>query len=117
MVLVDPQVLGTLPERELHTGLFEAIKCGIIRNKALFDFLELKAGEVLAGKMPALTRVIHDCLAINARVVSERSKEHTSELQSLTNLVCRLLLEKKKKAEVGIVRNKAEIEAKGSRQP
>src|SRR5438093_6691659 len=27
-----------------------------------------------------------------------RSEEHTSELQSLTNLVCRLLLEKKKKA-------------------
>src|SRR5258706_15422794 len=28
---------------------------------------------------------------------SRRSEEHTSELQSLTNLVCRLLLEKKKK--------------------
>src|SRR5262249_60664956 len=27
----------------------------------------------------------------------QRSEEHTSELQSLTNLVCRLLLEKKKK--------------------
>src|SRR5262249_60469490 len=33
----------------------------------------------------------------NARaLVAERSEEHTSELQSLTNLVCRLLLEKKK---------------------
>src|SRR5258706_7173382 len=30
-------------------------------------------------------------------VTEERSEEHTSELQSLTNLVCRLLLEKKKK--------------------
>src|SRR5438046_3009606 len=30
-----------------------------------------------------------------------RSEEHTSELQSLTNLVCRLLLEKKKKEAVG----------------
>src|SRR5437016_10531110 len=29
-----------------------------------------------------------------------RSEEHTSELQSLTNLVCRLLLEKKKKKHV-----------------
>src|SRR5262249_60589333 len=28
---------------------------------------------------------------------SQRSEEHTSELQSLTNLVCRLLLEKKNK--------------------
>src|SRR5258706_6350088 len=31
-----------------------------------------------------------------ARVCSVRSEEHTSELQSLTNLVCRLLLEQKK---------------------
>src|SRR5258706_9504357 len=31
-----------------------------------------------------------------ASVVCPRSEEHTSELQSLTNLVCRLLLEKKK---------------------
>src|SRR5438046_3387747 len=30
-------------------------------------------------------------------VAGSRSEEHTSELQSLTNLVCRLLLEKKKK--------------------
>src|SRR5438093_5557759 len=29
--------------------------------------------------------------------IRDRSEEHTSELQSLTNLVCRLLLEKKKK--------------------
>src|SRR5258706_7486943 len=29
------------------------------------------------------------------QVLGERSEEHTSELQSLTNLVCRLLLEKK----------------------
>src|SRR5438093_5690362 len=29
--------------------------------------------------------------------VRQRSEEHTSELQSLTNLVCRLLLEKKKR--------------------
>src|SRR5438046_7382269 len=35
--------------------------------------------------------------ALRARSRSLRSEEHTSELQSLTNLVCRLLLEKKKK--------------------
>src|SRR5262249_60709597 len=31
-----------------------------------------------------------------------RSEEHTSELQSLTNLVCRLLLEKKKKKNINV---------------
>src|SRR5437016_6541255 len=38
-------------------------------------------------------------LKISAAV---RSEEHTSELQSLTNLVCRLLLEKKKKKKINI---------------
>src|SRR5258706_5422618 len=33
---------------------------------------------------------------ILVRYYSDRSEEHTSELQSLTNIVCRLLLEKKK---------------------
>src|SRR5437016_12477870 len=35
-----------------------------------------------------------------------RSEEHTSELQSLTNLVCRLLLEKKKKKTYKHITNK-----------
>src|SRR5438093_6690382 len=38
-----------------------------------------------------------DDLGLRERVQVQRSEEHTSELQSLTNLVCRLLLEKKNK--------------------
>src|SRR5437016_8517940 len=37
---------------------------------------------------------------------AERSEEHTSELQSLTNLVCRLLLENKKKKKTSRMINK-----------
>src|SRR5256885_5536520 len=40
-------------------------------------------------------RVHHGCRVVP--VVGARSEEHTSELQSPCNLVCRLLLEKKKK--------------------
>src|SRR5438093_10206167 len=40
-----------------------------------------------------------------------RSEEHTSELQSLTNLVCRLLLEKKKKTSVASQINQNTIES------
>src|SRR2546427_8147085 len=39
--------------------------------------------------------LLHDILRVV--VVPHRSEEHTSELQSQSNLVCRLLLEKKKK--------------------
>src|SRR2546425_2266333 len=40
---------------------------------------------------------IHAALADAARPEPHRSEEHTSELQSLAYLVCRLLLEKKKR--------------------
>src|SRR5258706_11961822 len=39
----------------------------------------------------------HGLPRVDLLPVVQRSEEHTSELQSLTNLVCRLLLEKKKK--------------------
>src|SRR2546430_6378367 len=41
--------------------------------------------------------------------LSERSEEHTSELQSQSNLVCRLLLEKKKKQVRQSIRRVASI--------
>src|SRR5438093_10156336 len=42
-------------------------------------------------------RGLHDLGRHWLREIENRSEEHTSELQSLTNLVCRLLLEKKNK--------------------
>src|SRR5215213_11347531 len=42
-------------------------------------------------------RVPGDDVDLQILRADHRSEEHTSELQSLTNLVCRLLLEKKKK--------------------
>src|SRR5438445_9764401 len=56
--------------------------------------------------------LIHiDCLeplehpAASVRAAKERSEEHTSELQSRQYLVCRLLLEKKKKKKIQQVRD------------
>src|SRR5256885_13102187 len=45
------------------------------------------------------TPSVNDYLRTHIRTVPDRSEEHTSELQSPCNLVCRLLLEKKKKNE------------------
>src|SRR5256885_5179833 len=50
---------------------------------------------VLGGVMLGLGRALGETMAVT--FVIGRSEEHTSELQSPCNLVCRLLLEKKKK--------------------
>src|SRR5207249_10173988 len=50
-----------------------------------------------AAVHPVLLRVAHDHQVVGADVApAVRSEEHTSELQSRFDLVCRLLLEKKK---------------------
>src|SRR2546422_5416814 len=50
-----------------------------------------------AGRSVAGMISLNSCLRKGARSGCTRSEEHTSELQSRLHLVCRLLLEKKKK--------------------
>src|SRR5690606_41332919 len=63
-------------------------------------------GVELAGAIAEIAKfaVARDFVNINPELaqiyIIERSEEHTSELQSRENLVCRLLLEKKKKKEM-----------------
>src|SRR2546427_948333 len=52
--------------------------------------------------------------AASASVRATRSEEHTSELQSQSNLVCRLLLEKKKTCEPSWARACAQANAAGA---
>src|SRR5205085_6598413 len=52
---------------------------------------------VLPGNQPSLTARSPSAAASMPPIAARRSEEHTSELQSQSNLVCRLLLEKKNK--------------------
>src|SRR2546430_10196717 len=54
---------------------------------------QLVAEQHQSGVEQRLDRLAHPLALLSA---GERSEEHTSELQSQSNLVCRLLLEKKK---------------------
>src|ERR1039458_10466477 len=62
------------------------------RSTAIFVLLVLVLGGLFAFFFFALPPVARDLEEFG----KERSEEHTSELQSLRHLVCRLLLEKKK---------------------
>src|SRR5216683_1196825 len=48
VVLIDPAVLKTLPEREYRAGLYEIIKCGVIRDAGLFRALAEGVDRVFA---------------------------------------------------------------------
>jgi len=74
-VLIDPEVLATLPEREYRAGLYEIIKCGVIRDAELFRILDECAPEVLAMRPTVVDRIIADAVRIKAEVVSADERE------------------------------------------
>lgn len=75
-VLVDMDLLQSLPDRELRAGLAEAIKHGIIADEKLFDFMEQNASAILAKESEALAVPIIRSCEIKAAVVAEDEKEN-----------------------------------------
>src|SRR5258706_6608201 len=57
----------------------------------------LHGGDRLRGRQYLTLQEALEQKVVVVHETGNRSEEHTSELQSLTNLVCRLLLEKKKR--------------------
>ncbi len=82
-VLIDPEVLSTLPQREYRAGLFEVIKCGIIRDRGLFDLLSERSDDVLARKPELVDELIAAAVRIKAEVVSADERE--SDLRRILN--------------------------------
>ena len=74
-VLADPDVLETLPEREYRSGLWEAMKYGVIRNPAIFNLMEEKRDALLDRRGEMLETLIADCVRIKADVVSGDERE------------------------------------------
>src|SRR5947207_3360508 len=63
-----------------------------------FVFLPIQPRPAAAARSRSSTALVSSEARESAPAASLRSEEHTSELQSHSDLVCRLLLEKKKKA-------------------
>ena len=75
MVIIDPAVLRSLPEREYRSGLFEALKTGIISDPRIFEFMEENRDKILARDAAALEWLIAECVRVKASVVSADEKE------------------------------------------
>ena len=74
-VLVDADVLDTLPDREYRAGLYEIVKAGVIRSEPLFRFLAERSAAVLAREPEAVDRIIAESIEIKAQVVSADERE------------------------------------------
>jgi 3-dehydroquinate synthase len=84
VVLIDPAVLKTLPDREFRAGLYEAIKCGIIGNVELFIRFEQNRDRILKRDPVELEWLIAQSVKLKAEVVS--ADEHEGGLRRVLNL-------------------------------
>lgn len=75
VVLIDPNVLKTLPDREFRAGLYEALKCGIIGNVELFLRFEQNRVKILKRDPAELEWVIAQSVKLKAEVVSADERE------------------------------------------
>ncbi|MEO7218149.1 MAG: 3-dehydroquinate synthase [Gemmatimonadaceae bacterium] len=79
-VIVDPDVLATLPVEELRSGMAEALKHGAIGDAAYFDFTSKAAGAIItagpeARDVAALYYVIEKSIRLKVGVVAMDERE------------------------------------------
>jgi 3-dehydroquinate synthase len=74
-VIVDPELLATLPRREFRAGLYEVVKYGVIASRPLFRRIDAELTSLFARQPGSLIPVISESCRIKAAVVAEDERE------------------------------------------
>ena len=83
-VLIDIDVLSSLPLRELQAGLAEVIKYGLLGNAGFFGWLEQHIDALLARDPELMAQAVRICCEEKARIVAADEKE--GGVRALLNL-------------------------------
>src|SRR6195952_3319508 len=79
LVLIDPDVLDTLPLRQLAAGYAEVAKYGLIDDAPFFEWCEANAAALLAGDPEVRAYAITHSVGAKARIVGEDERETTGK--------------------------------------
>jgi 3-dehydroquinate synthase len=77
LVLIDPEALRTLPDREYRSGLAEVVKTGAALNADLFASLEAGLDALRRRDAALLEAVVAACCAAKASIVERDEREET----------------------------------------
>ncbi|MDD5465314.1 MAG: 3-dehydroquinate synthase [Candidatus Omnitrophica bacterium] len=84
LVFSDIDFLKSLDREQLSSGMAEVIKYAVIKDMRLFNFLENKHKEVIAGRTSVLETIINSCSKIKAKITSGDEKE-ASGIRTILN--------------------------------
>jgi DNA processing protein len=76
-VLIDTDVLNTLPEREYRAGMAEVVKYGVVLDAEFFAYLEEHATDLIERRGEVLRHVVTRSCQLKAEVVSADPHERT----------------------------------------
>ncbi|MFM2410357.1 MAG: hypothetical protein RL481_1185, partial [Pseudomonadota bacterium] len=85
LVLIDPDVLASLPRRQLAAGFAEVVKYGLIDDPEFFDWCDSHLDEFFAGDAEARRYAIEHSVKSKARIVAADETELTGT-RALLNL-------------------------------
>lgn len=74
-VVIDTEMLETLPARELKSGLVEVIKCGFLKGERFLSYLEKSIKGVLELEPGATVEVIRQSCAFKAALVEQDERD------------------------------------------
>ena len=74
-VIVDPELLASLPRREFRAGLYEVVKYGVIASRPLFERVSSGLTQLFARDSSILLPVIAECCQIKGHVVEVDERE------------------------------------------
>ena len=74
-VICDPEVLKTLPQKEISCGLAEIVKHAAVADPDLFAYLERHAKDLLALDPPAIKKVVATSVRIKSSIIRRDESE------------------------------------------
>ena len=83
LVLIDPKVLNSLPQREYLAGLAEVIKYGLIYDEGFFSWIESNSKALISGESSKIGNAIARSCEIKSEVVGTDERE--SGLRAILN--------------------------------
>lgn len=79
--VIDLQFVDTLTDRDFKAGLAEIIKCSIICDKELFEYLSVNHEEILSRQEPAVLKIFYRAIEIKLDHVKDDIKEQDKRLK------------------------------------
>jgi 3-dehydroquinate synthase len=75
-VVIDPSLLETLPRRQVQSGAYEVLKCGVLSDRALFKALSSAPPGLRRWERVEVENAIASACRIKAEVVEKDEREH-----------------------------------------